>query len=143
MRGYVRVADLPDWSMASITDPNARDPAAEYLEVGVDQLIDNEALDVIPVVSTLRKLFKGSLGIREQYLTKKLVRLIYGVGPHSERDLSRWRDRIKREAPNLTEVGERLLMIIDNVASMKKAELIGKAFRRDRDSEIERILSLE
>jgi hypothetical protein len=123
--------------IASVLLPDAFDLAAEYAEVGLDAFVDNAALDGIPVVRTVRALAHGVADVREALFVKKLVALIFGVGSHTADDVARWRTRLDDEK-QATEIGERVLALVDRVATTTKATLIGHALRAYLDGQCDR-----
>jgi hypothetical protein len=122
---------------ASLIDPHVRDLAAEYIEIGLDELLASPIVDSIPIVSTIRNLAGGVGGYRDAWLTRKLTMLIYGFGDFGQEDLERWRKRILTDEDR-RDTGERVLAVIDSVTAAYKAELIGRAFRVFLDGRTDR-----
>lgn len=117
--------------------PDVQGLAADIAEAGIDAILDNSALDAIPVVASIRALVRGASGFHEAWLTKKLGALLYGLGEASVKDVDRWRARLKEEA-GIRETGERILALVDTVTSVWKAELLGRLFRRYLDGDCDR-----
>lgn len=113
-----------------------RNLAADYGELALDSLFDNEIVEAVPIISTLRHVVGGVMGLRERHTARKLLALIYGVGSCTDDDRRRWRERLDG-AKGRSDVAERVVAIVDALASAYKAELIGRALRRYLDFEID------
>lgn len=130
--------DADDPVVASVLRlPEVHEVAAGVLEAGLDAVVDNSALDAIPVVASVRALARGVGAFRDVWLTKKLAALIFGVGEASDRDVGRWRTRLDGDG-GARETGERVLALVDGVTSVWKAELLGRLFRLNLDGECSR-----
>jgi len=67
--------------------PELHDVTVEYAEMGLDALVDSGIADDVPVVKTVRALWRGAAGIREALLLRKLVALLQpeSTDDHSSR----------------------------------------------------------
>jgi len=117
--------------------PSVYEIAAEMAEVGIDALVDNVVLDAIPSVRALRTLFGLPGNFREAWLEKKLLAMMYGLGPISVEDSERWQKKLASES-GLAGTGERVLALVDRVAAALKAELIGQVMRAWLDGTCDR-----
>ena len=119
--------------------PQIRDLAVDLSELGVDELLEriteNEALQAIPVVKSLLAMFRGALSVREAIFTKKLLKFVVGVGDVSEEDTQRWRRRTNHDPRDM---GERIIVLVDRLSALWKAELMGRVFRLYLDGKCER-----
>lgn len=118
--------------------PEVHDVAARALEAGLDAIVENSALDAIPVVASVRALARGVVAFHDAWLTKKLAALMFGVGEASDRDVERWRARLDEDG-GTRETGERVLALVDGVTSLWKAELLGRLFRLYLDGGCSRV----
>lgn len=119
--------------------PDIQDLAANFLDAGIDSLVDNEALEVIPVVRTIRGLAHGVAGFREARFTQKLLKLLVELGPADHADTERWDARFRDEPK---ETGARVLDIVDRVTALRKVELIAGVTRLYLDGECDRTMFL-
>lgn len=117
--------------------PEVRAVAEGLVEAGIDAFVDNDAVDAIPIVATVKALVRGAVGYREAWLAKKLVAMLFAVGDVTPEDVERWSKRLQDEAGQ-RDVGERVLAVVDRVTSVWKAELVGRAFRAYLDGAFER-----
>jgi hypothetical protein len=115
--------------------PELHDLVENAAESALDVLVNNDVIDVIPVVGSLRALTRGVVSWRDAHLTRKLIALLQGVGEVSERDRERWQQRLQDE-DGLRDAGERLVALVDRMTSTFKAELVGLLVRRYLDGMI-------
>lgn len=111
---------------------------AEYAELGLDAVLDEGVLRDIPVVGTLVALARAGVGIRDRLFAKKLLRFLLALdkAPQEER-----REQIERLASDMKErqhVGEQLILLLDRMNDMRKAEILAFAFEALLREEIDR-----
>lgn len=142
--GAVTAPDLPaelDHPMFAsvLSNDDFRDGLAEYAELSLDQLVNNRILDAVPVVSTIRALAGGVLSIRETMLVRKTAAMLSAaLDSMTSKDRERWQKRLATES-GLRDTGERLLMIVDSVTSVTKADMVGRAFRHYLDGACDQV----
>lgn len=115
--------------------PDTQALAAEYLDTGLDLLVDNPALDAIPVVGSIRALTRGVITFREARYTQKLLKFLTELGPSTDADVEYWQDKLQGEP---TETGARILEVLDRVTALRKTEIIAWITRLWLDGECER-----
>lgn len=106
--------------------PELHDVLAEFGDATLDALVDNAAIDVIPVVGAIRGFVHGAGSIRDALLAKKLLAMLVALDEIPTRDLAKWRRRIEEDGGR--ETGERVLAVVDRATSTYKATLVGKVF---------------
>lgn len=116
--------------------PQLHDLVAEYAEAGLDGIVDNPLIDVVPVVGTIRSLIRGVSSLRDALFAKKILAMLSAIGDATEDDAAKWRKRINDDGGR--EMGERVLAVIDRITSAYKATLIGKVFREYLDGHCNR-----
>ena len=52
--------------------------AAEYIEIGIDEVLENNVLQEIPVMNTISTAYKVGLNIRERNLAKQTLAFLRG-----------------------------------------------------------------
>lgn len=115
--------------------PDIRGLAAEYLDTGLDLLVENPALEAIPVVGSIRALTRGAITFREARYTQKLLKFLTELGPSTDADVEYWQEKLQNEP---TETGARILDVLDRVTALRKAEIIAWITRLWLDGECER-----
>jgi hypothetical protein len=119
----------------------AAEVAAEYAELALDELLDNPALEQIPVFGTLLKVKKAADSIRDALFAKKVLRFLHGAADTAEACA---KFVLKHSDPKeRRRVGETLLLLLDKADDMVKADMIGRLFARFLLEEINESLLME
>jgi hypothetical protein len=100
----------------------------EYLELGIDTMLESGALKDIPLVNTVVGIFSASAHIRNQLLTTKLLRFLNQLSEVSEEDRISMVDKLNADDKFSGRVGAFLIEILDRMESEKKPELAAKFF---------------
>jgi len=108
--------------------PELQDLTQAYAELGFDALVDSGIADEIPVVKTVLALTRGAAGLREAWLTKKLIALLLGLGSLTEKEAASFREKLQDD-DRIEEFGERVIGIVDRVESTAKAKIVGLMLR--------------
>lgn len=100
----------------------------DLVEAGIDSITKDEFLKNIPVVNTVHSLIKIGTSIREQIFIRKIIKFIFQIReiPLEIRNeyINNLEEKDKRQ-----EVGEKILVIIEKIDDIDKAEILGKLFR--------------
>lgn len=100
----------------------------EYLELGVDAMIESGLLKDIPLVNTVVGIFGASAHIRSQLLTSKLLRFLNQLSEVPEGERVAMVDKLNEDDKFAGTVGAFLIEILDRMESEKKPELAAKCF---------------
>ncbi len=106
----------------------------EYVELGLDALLESKALESIPFVNTLVGVYKTAGHIRDQIFTDKLVHFLNPLSEMTESERIEMTDRLNDDDKFAGKAGASLIEIIDRMESEKKPELVAsflKAFARE------------
>ncbi|ELY2672494.1 hypothetical protein ABUP52_003914 [Cronobacter sakazakii] len=112
----------------------------EYVELGIDTLIESDALESIPFVNTLVGIYKTAGTVRDQLFAEKLVRFLTAFADLDEEERISMIDRLNEDDKFAGKAGARLIEIIDRMESEEKPEIAAtllKAFSRQEISYIE------
>lgn len=114
----------------SVIKENVSGTAQDIAEVAMDAALDEGLLKEIPVVSLLVRAFGIGRGIRDRLFLKKVMLFLSEAGRISAADREAFAKRLLDE-PRLAEnCGEAAFLLLDKLAQMSKARLMGYAFRR-------------
>lgn len=117
-------------------------PTAELLmEVGeavLDVTIANETLSNFPVVGWAFKTAKALDDVRSRMLTNKIAKFLNEPSLLAALEAREMSGRLLSEDEYANQVGETLLMVLDNVTDMSKPVLLGKAYAAYLDAAIDR-----
>ncbi len=100
----------------------------EISESVLDTLIDNEILQSIPVVGSSLKLIKGAGQIRDRLFAAKLLRFIKTLNQVPQNLKDEIRDRVSKSPKESQKVGETVVLLLDRLADLDKAELTAILF---------------
>jgi hypothetical protein len=103
--------------------------SAEYLELGIDTLIDNELIKSIPIIKTISGLYKFSKSAQEYFLTKKIVRFLFKIKDVSQDEIQKTLLRIDSKKSHRIELGEHIVLLLDKFENIYKSDLLGNAFK--------------
>lgn len=102
--------------------------AKEYLEVGIDNLLESGALKDIPLVNTVAAIFSTAGSIRDQLLATKLLRFLSQLSKISKANRIAMVRRLNEDNKFSGKAGAAVIEILDRMESDKKPELAAKVF---------------
>ncbi|MRS16968.1 hypothetical protein GJV06_18975 [Enterobacteriaceae bacterium RIT691] len=110
------------------------DLSKEYAELGIDFLIESNALESIPFVSTAVGLYKAASSVRDQLFTEKVIRFLTHFSDLSDAERINMTERLNEDDKFAGRAGARLIEIIERMESENKPEVAAeflKAFARE------------
>lgn len=113
----------------TVIAPTAMDLPAEVLEFSIDQVLDEGLLKDIPFVGWIAKGISTADSISDVIFFNKIVRFLFAlenVDPKVQEDC---RAKMSVDSDYRRRVGEHLVLIIDKLDSLQKAEVLAKCFR--------------
>ena len=128
----------------TVIAPNRMDLPAEVIEFSIDQVLDEGLLKDIPIVGWIAKGISTANSISDVIFFNKIVRFLYaleGVDPEVQQDC---RAKMSVDTHYRRRVGEHLVLIIDKLDSLQKAEVLAKCFKHflDGDMDHDRFMDL-
>ncbi len=102
--------------------------ALENAEALIDAVTDNEILKSIPVVGTALKVIKGAGDIRDRLFAAKIMTFLNALENVAPDLKEKIRQRVSENADESRKVGETVLLLIDRLADLDKADIIAKVF---------------
>lgn len=101
----------------------------EILETGFDLITDSEVLKEIPIFGIAFKGFSIYQKVTESFFTKKLLYFLFQLKeiPRSEREKFITEMETKNET---NKAGEKLLVTLNRLNDIEKAEIIGRLFKK-------------
>lgn len=106
----------------------------EYAELGIDSLIESDALKSTPFIGTVIGLYKTASSVRDQIFTEKVVRFLLHFSDLSDAERINMTERLNEDDKFAGKAGARLIEIIDRMESESKPEVAAeflKAFARE------------
>lgn len=102
---------------------------AEYAEIGIDALLDNEVLKGIPVVSTLSSICKIGYNLHERNLIKQTLAFIteFNSGSISQGKLNEHREKLEANPKEAEKELGRVLIILGNQVEQIQSQVLNEA----------------
>ena len=100
----------------------------DQAEVIVDRILKDGLLKDIPIISTITGTVKTLIAVRDYLLVVKLVKFLQGINI-TEEERTRFEKTIGNEAEYKRTIGQNLLMLIDSLDDVTKADMVAKLFK--------------
>jgi hypothetical protein len=100
----------------------------EFLELGVDAVLESGALKEIPFVNSLVGIFSAAGVFRDHLLTTKLLRFISQLSEISKEERIALVERLNEDDKFAGKAGACIIEILDRMESERKPELAAKCF---------------
>jgi hypothetical protein len=117
---------MTDMSSRSLV---AAELAADVLEPAFDTLLTLDILKELPVLGSAVKIAELARTVRDRIFTTKVARFVTQVGDLSDTESASMLYELKRDAELRLRVSETVLLILDRLDELPKAQLVAKAFR--------------
>ena len=110
---------------------NSTDIIGDYLELGIDSILENEILKEIPIFKSLLSVGKISKNIRERNCLKNLAIFINELnsGNIDTEKLRLHQEELKRNSKKAEKELGRVLIILDQTIDNIKASILGKLYK--------------
>jgi hypothetical protein len=118
--GLSLVDTLASSDLSSVLDDHA--------EVIVDRILKDGLLKDIPIISTITGAAKTLIAVRDYLLVVKLVRFLQGINI-TEGERAHFEKSIGEDPQYRRTVGQNLLMLIDSLDDVTKADMVAKLFK--------------
>lgn len=101
--------------------------AAEYTEIGIDEILENNVLQKIPVMNTLSTVYKVGLNIRERNLAKQTLAFLQGFNNKSisQEQLDTHREELESNPDKLEQELSRIIIILDEHIETMQSQILG------------------
>ena len=116
---YSLVKTLKESELSSILE--------EYSELTIKSLFENELVDKIPVIKTIRAIYQTSKSIQNYIFTKKILKFMFNVKDISILDRQKMLDNLNEK--DTKEIGETIILSLEKSDDYKKCTLIANAFQ--------------
>lgn len=113
----------------SIFSKDTKDLAVDYSEIALDKILDNDVLNEIPIIKTIVGLYKTGVGIKERFTLKKVAKFLFRLNSVSEKEKAKFLNKLSLKDSYKNEIIEKLLILLDRLDDIDKAEIIGNFFR--------------
>ncbi|MDI4667202.1 hypothetical protein K9U40_23205, partial [Xanthobacter autotrophicus] len=100
----------------------------EYMELGIDSLLESGALRDIPFVNTVVGVFNVAGSFRDQLLAKKILRFLFQLSEVPQDERIAMTERLNADDKFAERAGSVVIEILDRMESDIKPELVAKIF---------------
>jgi hypothetical protein len=111
--------------------------SADYMEIGLDSILEDGLLKDIPVVNSIISLYKTGVNIRERFLIKKLLVFLTSLSDTTIEDRLEF---ISKHEKQSAKIGEELIILLDRLDHANKPEYVAKLFKHYLNEEISLIV---
>lgn len=129
--------NINDSFLQTVGDNGAKDILTDMGEITLDSIVDNESINQIPIIGTLRSIYKISNSVSDYLFIQKLLKFINELGLLSDEQKESMKNRIQSDSKYRDKVGDHLLEIINKIDDTDKPRLIAILFRAYIDEKID------
>lgn len=108
----------------------------ELLELGLEELANNDAVTKLPVVGSIFAVGKTAIAVRDAIFVKNILEFLKGSSIIDPDKRAKWLEKLESEGFQI-KVGEETLSVISRLNDRKKNEIAGKLFARYIADEID------
>lgn len=106
-----------------------KDLLIESAEIALDSFLEDSILKEIPFFGSLFKTGKIIIGIRENIFAKKIYKFLIEIKDISQSERIKFINELEENNEFRQKVGEKIIILIDQLDDMEKATIIGKLFK--------------
>lgn len=124
-------------SFAESLKSETLDIAFDVTEASIDALIENDIIDAIPIVKTIKTGIKCCVALRERHLLKNTIAFLNELkkGNIDSFKLEKYKKQIRSKRNFESEI-ERVMFLIDKQTDFEKAKYLGKLYSATINGEI-------
>lgn len=128
---------VPEFNDSLVIDFS--DIVGDYLELGIDSILENDNLKEIPIIKTFISVRKITKSIRERNLIKNLAIFINELnsGKINKEKLSRHREELRKNPKKAEKELGRILIILEQTIDNIKSSILGKLYKSYINQEID------
>lgn len=118
---------------------------SDYLELGIDSILDNDSLKEIPIIKTFIGVGKITKSIRKRNLMKNLVIFINELnsGNIDKEKLKKHKEELNQNPKKAEKELGRILIILEQTIDNLKSSILGKLYKAYINQEIDWDLFVE
>ena len=107
--------------------------SADYMEIGLDAILEDGLLKDIPVVNSIILLYKTGVNIRERFLIKKLLVFLTSLSDTTTEERLEF---IQKHEKQSAKIGEELIVLLDRLDHVNKPEYVARLFKHYLNEDI-------
>lgn len=124
---------------------DSSDIMGDYLELGIDSILENDSLKEIPIIKTFLSVGKIAKNIRERNLIKNLVIFLNELnsGNIDKEKLNRHKEELRQDHKKAEKELGRVLIILEQTIDNIKSSILGKLYKAYINQEMDWNLFVE
>lgn len=128
---------VPEFNNSLVIDSS--DIVGDYLELGIDSILENENLKEIPIVKTFLSVGRITKNIRERNLIKNLIIFLNELnsGNVDKEKLQNHKQQLNQNPKKAEKELGRILIILEQTIDNIKSSILGKLYKSYINQEIE------
>ena len=119
----------------TIGENGGLDILADLGEITLDSIIDNDAINQIPIIGTLKGIYKITNSISDQLFVQKILKFLRELDTLTDDEKTEMKSKIDNAKNN--KIGETLLEIINKIDDTNKPKIIAQIFKSYINAEID------
>lgn len=134
---------VPEFNDSLVIDSS--DIIGDYLELGIDSILENDNLKEIPIIKTFLSIGKITKNIREKNLIKNLVIFLNELnsGNIDKEKLNKHKEGLRQNHKKAEKELGRVLIILEQTIDNIKSSILGKLYKAYINQEIDWNLFVE
>ena len=118
---------------------NFSEPSVDWLEDTLDSLINNEAVENIPILKILMGLCKTGAAIHERNLMRQTLAFLLGLnnGLLTEEQTAAYRKKVFKNQKRTLQELERILIVLNQQIDVQHSQILGLFYRAYVDQKID------
>lgn len=118
---------------------NFSEPSVDWLEDTLDSLINNEAVENIPILKTVMGLSKTGAAIHERNLMRQTIAFLLGLknGSLTEEQIAAYRKKVFKNQKRTLQELERILIVLNQQIDVQHSQILGLFYRAYVDQKID------
>jgi len=129
--------NISDNLALTVAKSGAIELPAEILEFSIDQVLDNGLLKDIPFVGWIVKGISAGVSISDRILYHKILRFLFSLESTENADRNNFREKVDSDLKYRRKVGEHLVIMLNQIDSFEKANLLAMVFDHCLTGDIE------
>lgn len=129
-------SDLGTSLVDSISSDNIKELSIDVAETALDAFLNEGLLKEIPFFGLFYKGYKSVLGIREAIFCKKALTFLKELDSIPKEQKRKFTEELQHEKDAKQKVGEKIIVLLEQLDDIEKAKLIGTSFRNYINGEI-------
>ena len=128
---------VPEFNDSLVID--SLDIVGDYLELGIDSILENDSLKEIPIIKTFICMGKITKSIRERNLMKNLVIFINELNSEEidRKKLNKYKEELRQNSKKAEKELGRILIILEQTIDNIKSSILGKLYKAYINQEID------